>query len=87
MVQGMSLYDAAVLVGFGTFLALAVWVLVRQRSLLFGGRVPDVPDAPPTATPIEAPPGLTLPYSSVDPSGPRPVPRERGSDDETPKSA
>ncbi len=45
MAQGMSLYDAAVLVGFGTFLALAVWVLVRQRSLRFGGRVEDVPDA------------------------------------------
>jgi hypothetical protein len=62
----MPMYDVAVMVGSGVLLALGLWVLVRQRSLRFGGRVQDVPDAPPTATPIEEPPGLTLPYSSVD---------------------
>lgn len=60
------MYDVAVMVGSGLFLALAVWALVRRRSLRWGGRVEDVPDAPPTATPIETPLGLTLPYSSID---------------------
>lgn len=53
----------------GVFLALAVWVLVRGRTPRASGPLPDVPDAPPTAEPIEAP-GMTLPYSSLDPTAP-----------------
>lgn len=59
------MFDAAVMVASGAVLAVAVWVLVRRRSLRWTGRIPDVPDAVPTAEPIEAP-GLTLPYSSLD---------------------
>lgn len=51
------------------FLAVAVWRLVRRRTPRRSGPLPDVPDASPTAVPIEAP-GLTLPYSSVDPFAP-----------------
>ena len=65
--------DVAVMVVSTVIIALGIWVLVRQRSLRFSGRVQDVPDAPRTATPIDEPPGLTLPYSSLDPSGPRPA--------------
>ena len=53
----------------GVFLAVAVWVLVRRRTPRRRGPLPDVPDALPTAVPIEAP-GLTLPYSSLDPTAP-----------------
>ena len=49
--------------------AVAVWRLVRRRPRRDGGPFPDVPDASPTATPVEAP-GFTLPYSSLDPSAP-----------------
>ena len=63
------MFEVAVMVASGGVLALAVWVLVRRRSLRWTGRIPDVPDAEPTAAPIEAP-GLTLPYSSLDPSAP-----------------
>ena len=79
MVEDMSLYDAGVLVGSGAVMALAVWVLVRRRSLRWGGRVADVRDAPPDATPMEAP-GLTLPYSSVDWTA-RPKPMGNARDD------
>lgn len=79
MVEDMSPYDAAVLVGSGTLLALGVWVLVRRRSLHWRGRVGDVPDAPPDATPIEAP-GLTLPDSSLDPTAPPKPPTSRTSE-------
>ncbi|HET9415937.1 MAG TPA: hypothetical protein VFP30_00205 [Candidatus Limnocylindria bacterium] len=65
----MSMYDVAVMVGSGAVLVLAVWVLVRRRSVRWDGRVPNVPDAPPGATPTQAP-GMTLPYSSLDPSAP-----------------
>ena len=51
------------------FLAVAVWRFVRRRARRRSGPLPDVPDASPTAVPIEAP-GLTLPYSSVDPFAP-----------------
>jgi hypothetical protein len=55
---------------FGVVLAVVVWILVRRRRIHRGsGPLPDVPDASPTATPIEAP-GMTLPYSSLDPSAP-----------------
>jgi hypothetical protein len=47
-VEGMPMYDVAVMVGSTVLLALGLWVLVRQRSLRFGGRVQDIPDAPPT---------------------------------------
>ena len=68
-IQTVSMYDVAVMVGSGAVLVLAVWVLVRRRSLRWDGRIQDVPDAPPRATPAEAP-GMTLPYSSLDPSAP-----------------
>jgi hypothetical protein len=51
------------------FLAVAVWRLARRRQPRRSGPLPDVPDASPTAVPIEAP-GLTLPYSSLDPFAP-----------------
>lgn len=78
------MYEAVALVGSGAFLVLAVWLLVRRRSLSWGGRVEDVPDAPPTAMPTDAP-GLTLPYSSIDWTAP---PKQAGSrpDSEAPTS-
>ena len=51
------------------FLVVAVWRLVRHRTPRPTGPLPDVPDAPPAAVAIEAP-GLTLPYSSLDPTAP-----------------
>lgn len=51
------------------FLAVAVWRLVRRRTHRASGPLPDIPDASPTAAPIDAP-GLTLPYSSLDPTAP-----------------
>jgi hypothetical protein len=54
---------------FVALLALAVWNFVRRQYRGHGGTLADVPDAPPTAEPIEAP-GLTLPYSSLDPFAP-----------------
>ena len=61
--------DVTAAFGFGVFLAVAVWLLVRRRNLRWSGPLPDVPDASPTAVPIEAP-GLDLPYSSLDPTAP-----------------
>jgi hypothetical protein len=55
--------------------AVAVSRLVRRRPRRDDGPFPDVPDASPTATPVEAP-GLTLPYSSLDPFAP---PKQLGS--------
>jgi hypothetical protein len=53
----------------GAFLAVAVWRFVHHRTPRGRGPLPNVPDASPTAVPIEAP-GLTLPYSSLDPFAP-----------------
>lgn len=50
------------------FLALAIWRWVR-RTPRGSGPLPDVPDASPSSVPIEAP-GLTAPYSSLDPFAP-----------------
>lgn len=50
-------------------IAVPVWQLVRRRAPRGSGPLPDVPDASPTAVPIEAP-GPTLPYSSLDPFAP-----------------
>lgn len=76
----MDLYELAVLAAAGAILALAVWVPVRHWSARCGGPLLDVPDAPPTATPLEAP-GMTLPYSSLDPyAPPKRLPNRPGTD-------
>lgn len=56
-------------VGFAVVYAVGLWRLVRRRTPHPGGPLPDVPDAPPTSVPIAAP-GMTLPYSSLDPYAP-----------------
>ncbi len=61
--------DVTAAFGLSVFLAVAVWLLVRRQNLRWSGPLPDVPDASPTAVPIEAP-GLDLPYSSLDPTAP-----------------
>lgn len=61
--------DVILMAGTGVVLALAMWQLVRRHRLSWKGPVSDVPDAPPAATPIAAP-GVTPPYSSLDPSAP-----------------
>jgi hypothetical protein len=51
-------------------LTAAGWVLrVRRRPTRPAGPFPDVPDAPAIAGPVPAP-GLSGPYSSLDPSAP-----------------
>jgi hypothetical protein len=65
----MTPYELTVLAASGAILALAVWVLLRRRSPRHGGPFPDVPDASPTAMPLAAP-GMTPPYSSLDPFAP-----------------
>jgi hypothetical protein len=62
----MTLELTAALVAF---VAVAVWRLVRRRPRHGDGPLPEVPDAAPAATPVEAP-GFTVPYSSLDPSAP-----------------
>ena len=79
------MFEVAVMVASGGVLALAVWVLVRRRSLRWTGRIPDVPDAEPTAEAIEAP-GLTLPYSSVDWTAPPKLLEKRTGTDHTSES-
>ena len=71
-------------VAIGVLLAAAVWRFMRRQARR-EGPLADVPDAPATATPMEAP-GMTLPYSSLDPfAAPKPtasqasVEGERGS--------
>ena len=57
---------------YAVFLVVFLAGIVRQvlrRTPRGSGPLPDVPDASPTALPIEAP-GLTLPYSSLDPFAP-----------------
>jgi uncharacterized iron-regulated membrane protein len=58
-----------VTVALVVFLIVAVVAWMRRRPKRATGPLPDVPDAPPTATPSEAP-GLEPPYSSVDPYAP-----------------
>lgn len=55
-------------VALALLLALAIWRWVR-RIPRGKGPLPDVPDAPSDAAPTEAP-GMTLPYSSLDPTAP-----------------
>lgn len=62
----MTLYEWTAVAATGVILALAVWVPLRHWRSRRGGPFPDVPDAPSAAEPIEAP-GMTLPYSSLDP--------------------
>lgn len=78
------MFETAVVAATGIALLVAVWVLVRRRTLRWGGRVADVPDAPREAEPTAAP-GLTLPYSSLDPSAP-PKPVGSSSRGGTPES-
>ena len=59
---------AAIAVFLVVFLA-GIVRQVRRRSPRRSAPLPDVPDASPMAVPIEAP-GLTLPYSSLDPFAP-----------------
>jgi hypothetical protein len=68
---------------FVVFLAVAVWVFVRRQTLRWDGPLADVPDALPTSEPIEAP-GLTLPYTSVDPFAP---PKQLGEPDKGRRNA
>lgn len=56
-------------IAFVVLLAAAVWRFFRRHLPSFRGPLTDVPDASPAAVPSEAP-GLTLPYSSVDPFAP-----------------
>lgn len=58
-----------ILIAFLVFLGVAMWRMVRRRTPRSSGPLPDVPDAPPTAMPVEAP-GMTAPYSSLDPFAP-----------------
>jgi hypothetical protein len=71
---------------FVALLTLAVWKFVRRQYHGRGGPLADVPDAPPTAEAIEAP-GLTLPYSSLDPFAPPKPSRESDGLGPPPKSS
>lgn len=67
-------------------LVLSAWGMARRRRPRTDGPFTDVPDAPPGAAPVEAP-GMTYPYSSLDPWAPpkRPVSVAPG-DDAGPRS-
>jgi hypothetical protein len=65
----MTLYEWTAVAATGVILALAVWVPLRRWSPRRGGPFPDVPDVSPTAMALEAP-GMTPPYSSLDPFAP-----------------
>jgi hypothetical protein len=68
----MTPYTAFVnmLVGaIGLAFAARVWRFLRDRRGMESGPFPDVPDAPSMATPMAAP-GITGPYSSLDPYAP-----------------
>ena len=54
---------------FLVILLAAASVRLLGRTPRRGGPLPDVPDAPRTAEPIDAP-GISAPYSSLDPSAP-----------------
>lgn len=61
---------SAALVAFRlAIIAAAVRSFLRRQAPTGGGPLPDVPDASPSSVPIEAP-GMTLPYSSLDPFAP-----------------
>ena len=76
----MTLYEWIAVGATGLILALAVWVPLRRWSPLRGKLFPDVPDASPPAVPLEAP-GMTPPYSSLDPFAPPKQPTDwRGTD-------
>ena len=50
-------------------LIVAAWGAMRRRRPRSGDPFPDIPDASPSAEPIEAR-GMTYPYSSLDPWAP-----------------
>ena len=64
-------------------LVLAAWGMVRRRRPRSGGPFTDVPDAPAGATPTEAP-GMTYPYSSLDPYAPPKQPVDWSAKDHEP---
>lgn len=59
----------ALILFIAVFIVVAVWRMRRNRTPRGSGPFPDVPDASPTAEPIDAP-GLTGDYSSFDPFAP-----------------
>ena len=61
----LSIFTGAIFLAFGA----RVWQFLRVRRRSHAGPFPDVPDAAPTASPIAAP-GITGPYSSLDPYAP-----------------
>lgn len=68
----MTLYTAFVSIftgAIGLAFAVRVWRFLRDRRRSDSGPFPDVPDAPSIAAPIAAP-GMTGPYSSLDPYAP-----------------
>lgn len=67
------------------FLAVAAFRFARHRKVRSAEPLPDVPDASPGAMPISAP-GLTLPYSSLDPSAPANRLQDRSGTERLPKT-
>ena len=63
------LWELIPLLALPILLVLAAWGVWHQRRPRSGDAFPDVPDAPTGATPTEAP-GMTYPYSSLDPYAP-----------------
>jgi hypothetical protein len=68
----MTLYTALVSIltgAIGLAFAVGVWRFLRGQRGSDSGPFPDVPDAPSIATPTAAP-GISGPYSSLDPYAP-----------------